>query len=359
MKLTDIKKKADTKAAEVEAARRQAQLIKELDVHPLLKWGCARDVRDAYFSGIVFAAMTDDIKVDDLERRAINRVGHSLALSDAEVDEFIVAVSRTVHAAIDKGGSEVFALLEEVAAELKDEKAFRLFVAEYVKVCGAKEFDAADVLNQVQEHIASKAGQNVNQYVFEPIRSVVEKGVNASAGDLLVVSNLLGEDVCRYFMLDVRGDVIDEIRSERKRCEAAECAARHRAEAEAARNQERHSFDVWLDDIAHRYELKKIPEGLPAALCRRAKAFDVSKLDLQEIKRKIVSNCRQSQRRMAWKLLGYFALIFDLTDSCAQTRSVEYLMKTTFGRNRSIWGGDCSGKDVVQAFKDCIEKYDA
>ena len=54
MKLSDIKKNADAKAAEVEAARKHAQLMAELDVYPLLKRGCARDVRDAYFCGVVF-----------------------------------------------------------------------------------------------------------------------------------------------------------------------------------------------------------------------------------------------------------------------------------------------------------------
>ena len=37
MKLTDIKKSADAKAAEVEAARKHAQQMRELEVHPLLK----------------------------------------------------------------------------------------------------------------------------------------------------------------------------------------------------------------------------------------------------------------------------------------------------------------------------------
>ena len=74
MKLTDIKKNADAKAAEVEAAQKHAQLMAELDVHPLLKWGCDRCVRDAYFCGVVFAAMTDDAEIDDKERKAIARI---------------------------------------------------------------------------------------------------------------------------------------------------------------------------------------------------------------------------------------------------------------------------------------------
>ena len=47
MKLTNIKKNADAKASEVEVARKYAQLMTELEVHPLLKWECARDVREA------------------------------------------------------------------------------------------------------------------------------------------------------------------------------------------------------------------------------------------------------------------------------------------------------------------------
>lgn len=84
MRLSECKRKADAKAAEVEAARKHAQLMAELDVHPLLKWGCDRSVRDAYFCGIVFAALADDVKVDADEHKEISRIGRSLELPDAE-----------------------------------------------------------------------------------------------------------------------------------------------------------------------------------------------------------------------------------------------------------------------------------
>ena len=165
MKLSDIKKNADAMAAEVEAARKRAQLMTELDVHPLLKWGCARDVRDAYFGGVIFAALTDDVEIDENERKAFERIGRSLAFSVEEIEELISGVSKTVKAAVEAvdpatgaGGDEVFAVLEECAVLLTDDNMFRMFLAEYVKVCGTKKFDAKDVKDQVSSHVTSKIG---------------------------------------------------------------------------------------------------------------------------------------------------------------------------------------------------------
>ena len=141
MKLTDIKKNADAKAAEVEAARKHAQQMKELEVHPLLKWECARDVRDAYFCGVVFAVLTDDVEIDENERKTCERIGRSLEFSVKEIEDLILSVTKTVKAAVEAvdpetgaGGDEVFAVLEESAMSLADDKVFRMFLAEYVKV---------------------------------------------------------------------------------------------------------------------------------------------------------------------------------------------------------------------------------
>lgn len=200
MKLTDIKKNADAKAAEVAAARKHAQLMAELDVHPLLKWGCDRSVRDAYFCGVVFAALTDDAEIDGKERKAIVRIGCSLELSQTEIDEFIEAVSMTVKDAIGAGGRDVFALLEESAAAFGDEKVYRLFVAEYVKVCAVKEVDAKDVESQLQNHVALKFGRNINHFAFNQILLAVADEKQDAPSVLLAVSEWLGDDVCRYFL---------------------------------------------------------------------------------------------------------------------------------------------------------------
>lgn len=222
MKLSDIKKNADAKAAEVEAARKHAQLMAELDVHPLLKWGCARDVRDAYFFGVVFAALTDDVEIDENERKACERIGRSLALSGDEIEELTSSVTKTVKAAVETvdlatgaGGDEVFAVLEECAVSLADDKIFRMFLAEYVKVCGTKKFDAKDVKEQLSVHVASKFGRDLNQFIdeglFDALCRVVQSGRDFNRDDLLELSDWLGEDAMRYLMLDVFEDDVKPI----------------------------------------------------------------------------------------------------------------------------------------------------
>ena len=222
MKLSDIKKNADAKAAEVEAAREHAQLMAELDVHPLLKWGCARDVRDAYFCGVVFAALTDDVEIDANERKACERIGRSLALPIKEIDELISSVSKTVKAAVEAvdpatgaGGDEVFAVLEECAVSLSDDKVLWMFLAEYVKVCGTKKFDAKDVKDQLSSHVTSKIGRDLNQFIgedlFEALCRVLQSGRDFNRDDLLKLSDWLGEDVTRYLMLDVFEDDVKPI----------------------------------------------------------------------------------------------------------------------------------------------------
>ena len=222
MKLTDIKKNADAKAAEVEAARKHAQLMAELDVHPLLKWGCARDVRDAYFCGAVFAALTDDVEIDANERKAFERIGRSLALSGEEIEELTSSVTKTVKAAVEAvdpatgaGGDEVFAVLEECAVSIANDKVFRMFLAEYVKVCGTKKFDVKDVKEQLSAHVVSKIGRDVNQFIdeglFDALCRVVQSGRDLNRDDLLKLSDWLGEDEVRYLMLDVFEDDVKPI----------------------------------------------------------------------------------------------------------------------------------------------------
>ena len=222
MKLSDIKKNADAKAAEVEAARKRAQLMAELDVHPLLKWGCARDVRDVYFCGVVFAALTDDVEIDENERKTCERIGRSLALSAEEIEVLISSVTKTVKAAVKAvdsatgaGGDEVFAVLEECAVSLADDKVFRMFLAEYVKVCGTKKFDAKDVKNQLTAHVASKIVRDLNQFIdegmFDALCRVVQSGRDFNRDDLLKLSDWLGEDATRYFVLDVFEDDVKPI----------------------------------------------------------------------------------------------------------------------------------------------------
>lgn len=55
--------------------------------HPILAMKVGRDVLDAYFEGIVFAAVADDEKIDEAEHDYLSKVGSSLGIPNEEIDE--------------------------------------------------------------------------------------------------------------------------------------------------------------------------------------------------------------------------------------------------------------------------------
>lgn len=63
------------KVVEVERKRKEAEVRR----HPLLKNGASRDVRDAYFLGLVFAAVANDEKLDSAEERTVRDFGRLLS----------------------------------------------------------------------------------------------------------------------------------------------------------------------------------------------------------------------------------------------------------------------------------------
>lgn len=209
MRLTECKRKADANAAEVESARELAEQMKELEVHPLLKWNCARSVRDAYFCGIVFAAVSDeDNVVDDVEQKVIDRIGRSLALSEDEIGDIVKTVTELVKTAISEGGGDVFALLEESSTALREKNVFQLFVAEDVKVCGAKEVVGTDdVRTQLTSYACAPAGADLDLRFYKALCRCLMPSNEVKGEDLVVLSEFLGDEVLRYLMLDSMGDV--------------------------------------------------------------------------------------------------------------------------------------------------------
>ena len=319
MKLSDIKKNADAKAAEAKAAQERAQQMRELDVHPLLKWGCDRHVRDAYFCGVVFAAVSDDDNmVDKSERKTINRIGRSLALSERDIGEFGETVIETVKTAIAGGGGDVFAALEESAASLKDEKVFRLFVAEYMKVCGAKEVgESEDVRKQLVDYACTSAGFDFNSRLFNAFGRCLVAANEVAGYDLVVLADALGDDVVRYLMLDLVGDVADQLKSARR-----SLVAKARSKAEKTRLERvRKAFEEELKKIGEDYE--DIPSTAAAEwkddICERLRAYELADIDwaesmngrLRALNR--IPRCSSSyvpmqvklmRRKLIWKLVG-------------------------------------------------------
>lgn len=294
------------KAAEV-AAKQQVNVEADARKHLLVKMGADRNVREAYLHGLVFAGLAnddDEPEIQSEERSVLDEICVSLEIEVSLINEIVAAEKASIDDDTYKD------LLRECLVLFSDIKMYDAFLEDFDKVWSVGKGNPAEL----------KSWHND----FEEMVSA----------DVAVVLK------------------------ERKRISALNKKREREEKVLAERDKMRADFDAWLDEIADEYDLKKIPAGVPARLSRQANRFDVNKLDLDAIKKGIVAQCKTSQCRMAWKLLGYFALRFKLTDNCHQTRSVEYLIKTVFGKDSSIWGSGFSGKDVKQAFKDCIAKYD-
>jgi len=322
MKLTDIKKNAEAKAAEARVKQEAAQRLRELDVHPLLKWKCDRNVRDAYFSGIVFAALANDLKIDDAERKVIDRIAASLQLAADERDEMAAAAQKTVKAdvrAVEENPSEAnpFSLLVACARELKGENVVRLFAAEYLKVCGAKSLEVEDAREQLSESVFSQTDVAFEPKLFKALCGYVVAGCEVQNEDLVVIADALGDDALRYLLLDSLGDVKDRLASARK-----SLAAKARAKKESVRlDRARAAFEAELDKIAEEYkDVASMPVDWQDDIEPRMAPFESSDIDwVESVNRQLadmsrISNCVHSwnvgqrearmRRKIVWKLVA-------------------------------------------------------
>lgn len=67
--------------------KKKTEELRVQDNHPILAMKVGRDVLDAYFEGIVFAAVADDEKIDEAEHDYLSKVGLSLGIPNEEIDE--------------------------------------------------------------------------------------------------------------------------------------------------------------------------------------------------------------------------------------------------------------------------------
>lgn len=133
--LLDRKRAIDAAKAQKSAGEERKRKEAEGRRHPLLKNGASRNVRDAYFLGLVFAAVANDEKLDSAEGRALRDFGNALELSLENVNESIATVQRC--GTDDEGVEKKLALIEECVKSLKQVSFVRLFVCDFETVWNA------------------------------------------------------------------------------------------------------------------------------------------------------------------------------------------------------------------------------
>jgi len=359
MKLSDIKKNADEKKAAKLAEERKAKILAVLNIHPLVKEGCARNMRDAYFCGIAFAAFTDDLKMDASEKMVVCRIGCSLGIPGDEQGEMIRAVQHNIEQAVKDGGEHVFALLEDCASEIKEESARRLFAAEYVKVCASKEYDLDDVCSCLAKYVYRDDDEKLDKQMVALCGQLFSTAKIVDSADLADLSAFLGDDVVRYLMLYISGDDVGILlKMERDRRKAAEATRKERNRTEAIPGR----LAVEMNRVASEYDhCTSMPEGWRRDLSKRLsfcpaddvdmmRFVNMQRTELQDIPRcysgSVFHGEDKARRRIVWKLVCMLVVlkkrvpsmsVDDMLRSATQLSSQDYAEK--FDRYIQRWFG--------------------
>lgn len=225
MSLLSQKKENDRVAAEAAAKAKDEAILRDLAVHPVIKMGCGREVRDAYLYGIIVAAIANDDKIDAEERGVLDRIATSLEIPAAEVEETIARVNQM-------SVEEKLQLLEESVGAFKDQSDIvKFFYAQFAELWFTGEHNL-DELKEIAGMLEGWSGVEFPTGRFSEIKAVVSNGagLNAALDDLTA---WLGDDMVMRFAVSRYGNVssrIEQLRKERR--DAAE-AARLKAERDA------------------------------------------------------------------------------------------------------------------------------
>ena len=256
MSLLKQKKENDRIAAEASAKAKEEAILRELAIHPVVKSGCSRDVREAYFYGIVIAAIANDDKIDSEERVLIDRVANSMLLRTSDVEEVNqLSVNEKLH------------LLEEIVSGFKGQpELVRFLYAQFAELWLTGEHDLGE-LNEIKEMLVEWSGVEFPTGRLKDIKAVVSNAstLNSALDDLSV---WLGEDLLMRFAVSRYGNVslrIAESRAEKAEARRREVEARRR-EAEAREERERvdrvrRNFDSQIESIGEKY---KVNGSMPA-----------------------------------------------------------------------------------------------
>ena len=232
MSLLKQKKENDRVAAEAAAKAKEEAFLRDLAVHPVVKMGCGRDVRDAYLCGIVVAAIANDDKIDAEERSVLDRVANSMELRTSDVVEVITEVNQL---SVD----EKLQLLGESVGALKDQSDLvKFFYAQFAELWFTGEHDLGE-LEEIAGMLVAWSGVEFTEKRLKDIKAVVSNGstLNAALDDL---ATWLGDDMLKRFALGRYGDVSPRIEQSRKdKRDAAEASKQKQAEEEQRREADK------------------------------------------------------------------------------------------------------------------------
>ena len=225
MSLLSQKKENDRVAAAAAAKTEEEAVLRDLAVHPVIKMGCGREVRDAYLYGIIVAAIANDDKIDAEERGVLDRIATSLEIPAADVEETIAHVNQM---SVD----EKLQLLEESVGAFKDQSDLvKFFYAQFAELWFTGEHNLGE-LKEIAGMLEKWSGVEFPTERFKDIKAVVSNAstLNSSLDGL---TTWLGDDMLMRFAVGRYGNVSSRIEQSRKEKRDAAEAARQKAEREA------------------------------------------------------------------------------------------------------------------------------
>lgn len=323
MSLLKQKKENDRVAAEAAAKAKEEAILRELAIHPVIKAGCGRDVRDAYFHGLVFAAIADDEKVDADERAILTGVAKSMGIEDAEVDEVISLITNM------PSPDAKLQLIEECLCAIKDrESIVKLFYAQFAELWMTGEYDLGE-LKEYAGMFKNSTGVELSSAQLKDIKVVVSNSteLNSALDDLAA---WMGNDELKHFALHRYGDVTSRIeQSKTAKRDAAE-AARRKAEQETQRAAVENELHKLQSEIVKECDgWGSMHSEWVQVIKKRMSSQHVELLDLKSEAKKVLNEkCCRDMRSLA----GIFGAMAMNVSSSRQLS----MWGNTFGERKKI-----------------------
>ena len=243
MTLLKQKKENDRIAAEAAAKAKEEAILRELAIHPVVKAGCSRDVRDAYFHGLVFAAIADDEKVDADERAILNGIAKSMGFGKDDVDEVISSITNM------PSPDAKLQLIEECLCAIKDHEAIvKLFYAQFAELWMTGEYDLGE-LKEYAGMFKDATGVELSSAQLKGIKVVVSNSteLNSALDDL---ATWMGDVELKHFALHRYGDVTSRIEQSKTAKRGAAAEAEKKRRAKEAQRKEAEKVSMFFDTVA-------------------------------------------------------------------------------------------------------------
>jgi len=223
MLLLKRQQERERKAAEEAARRAKEKKLQDLAVHPLVKDGLNRDVRDAYLYGLVFAAIADDYKIDKNEKEALTDIAVSLCIPVAEVNDAIGWVTSLPD-------DKKFALIDECIETIKGcEIGVKLFYSQFMLLLALHEHEVGELDECFRSlRFVDKTGVAFPMAKRHAVLKVLE-GEEGFDGAMDALADWLGDDALKYFVVKKYGDVsglLKRIRGAKASARKKECEKR-------------------------------------------------------------------------------------------------------------------------------------